>query len=206
MVCHSLLQWTTFCQNSPPWPICLGRPYTAWLIVSLRQTRLWSMWSVWLLFCDCGFHSVCPLKGKDKRLMEASDGRHWLWGKLGLVLMVGAMLSKSLIQFSVDEQGCVPSLLFDLRPNCGGSNEGNGDLLQKVSCTHCHTQCPQPCSKPPPTHTSSRDSCTLTGKSESVSCRVTAPFICVHEDHYVNGMFWPPTKLETTTWEKRTGV
>ena len=37
-------------------------------------------------------------------------------GKLGLLLMGGAMLSKSLIQFSVDGQGCVPSLLFDLRP------------------------------------------------------------------------------------------
>ena len=35
----------------------------------------------------------------------------------------GAMLSKSLIQFSVDGQGCVPSLLFDLRPDCGGGNE-----------------------------------------------------------------------------------
>ena len=31
------------------------------------------MWSVWLVFCDCGFHSVCPLMDKDKRLiMEAS--------------------------------------------------------------------------------------------------------------------------------------
>ena len=30
------------------------------------------MWSVWLVFCDCGFHSVCPLMEKDKRLMEAS--------------------------------------------------------------------------------------------------------------------------------------
>ena len=29
MVCHSLLQWTTFCQNSPPWPICFGWPYMA---------------------------------------------------------------------------------------------------------------------------------------------------------------------------------
>ena len=29
VVCHSLLQWTTFCQNSPPRPICLGSPYTA---------------------------------------------------------------------------------------------------------------------------------------------------------------------------------
>ena len=35
-------------------------------------------------------------------------------------------LSKSLIQFSVDEWGCVPSLLFDLRPNYGGGNEDNG--------------------------------------------------------------------------------
>ena len=26
VVCHSLLQWTTFCQNSPPWPICLWWP------------------------------------------------------------------------------------------------------------------------------------------------------------------------------------
>ena len=47
-----------------------------------------------------------------------------------------AMLNKSQIQFSVDGQGCVPSLLFDLRPNYGGGNEDNGDLLQKVpSCT-----------------------------------------------------------------------
>ena len=41
------------------------------------------------------------------------------------------MLSKSLIQFSVEGWGCVPSLLFDLRPNYGGDNEDNGDLLQK---------------------------------------------------------------------------
>ena len=35
VVCHSLLQWTTFCQNSLPWPVHLGWPYTVWLIVSL---------------------------------------------------------------------------------------------------------------------------------------------------------------------------
>ena len=27
---------------------------------------------VWLVFCDCGFHSVWSLLDKDKRLMEAS--------------------------------------------------------------------------------------------------------------------------------------
>ena len=46
------------------------------------------------------------------------------------------MFSKSLIQFSVDEQGCVPSLLLDLRPNYGGGNEVDGDLLHEVPrCT-----------------------------------------------------------------------
>ena len=47
--------------------------------------------------------------------------------------------------------GYVPSLLFDLRPNYGGGNEDNGDLLPKVPCRHCCTQCPQPCSRPLPT-------------------------------------------------------
>ena len=36
VVCHSLLQWTTFCHNSPLWSIHLGWPYLAWLIVSLH--------------------------------------------------------------------------------------------------------------------------------------------------------------------------
>ena len=116
-------------------------------------------------------------------LWKFPDGRDWLWGKLGLVLMGGAMLSKSLIQFSFDGKGCVPSLLFDLKPNYGGANEDNGDLLQKVPCMHCHTQCSWPCSsRPLPTHISTRDSWTLTGKSGSISCGVTAPFswVLVH--------------------------
>ena len=44
------------------------------------------------------------------------------------------MLSKSLIQFSFEGWGCFPSLLFDLRPNFGGGNEDNGNLLQKIQC------------------------------------------------------------------------
>ena len=39
------------------------------------------------------------------------DGRDWLWGKLGLALVGRAMLSKSVIQLSADEWGCVPFLL-----------------------------------------------------------------------------------------------
>ena len=44
-----------------------------------------------------------------------------------------AMLSKSLIQFSADGWGCVPSLLFYLRPNYAGDNEDDDNLLQKRS-------------------------------------------------------------------------
>ena len=69
--------------------------------------------------------------------MKLPDGKDSLRGKLDLVLMGRAMLSKSLIQFSVDGWGCVPTLLFDLRPNYGRGNEDNGDLLQKVPCMYC---------------------------------------------------------------------
>ena len=62
-------------------------------------------------------------------------------GKLGLFLMGRAMLSISLTQFSVDEWGSAPSLLFDLKPNYCGGNEDNVHLLQKVPCTHFCTQC-----------------------------------------------------------------
>ena len=70
------------------------------------------------------------------------------------------MLSKSSIQFSVEGWGCVPSLLFDLRPNHGGGNEDNGDLFQKVLCMHCRTQYPLPCNRSPRTHSSAGDSWT----------------------------------------------
>ena len=49
-------------------------------------------------------------------------------------------------------------------PNYGGGSEDNGDPLAKVLCTYCYTQCPQPCSRPPPTHASTGDSWTLTGQ------------------------------------------
>ena len=90
-------------------------------------------------------------------LWKLPDGRDWLKGKLGLILMGRAMLSKSLTQFSVDGQSCVSSLLFDLRPNYGGGNE-NRDLLVKVPCMHCWTHHPNPAAghhqptPPPETH------------------------------------------------------
>ena len=62
--------------------------------------------------------------------MEASLWER-LWGKLGLFLIFMAMLVKSLIQYSVVRWGCVPFLLFDLRPNYGLGKADNDDLLQK---------------------------------------------------------------------------
>ena len=63
---------------------------------------------------------------------------------MGFLMGLLAMLNKSLIQFSVDGWGCVPSLLFELRANYGGGNEDNDNLLQNVLCMHCYTQCPNP--------------------------------------------------------------
>ena len=66
-------------------------------------------------------------------------------------------------------------------------NEDNGDLPQKIPCLHCYIQCPQPCNRPLPTHASTRDSGTLTGKSGEVSCGATAPFswVLVHKVLFV---------------------
>ena len=63
----------------------------------------------------------------------------------------GTVLSKSLIQLSVDGLCSLPVGW----PHCGGGDEGSGDLLRKVPCTHCCTQRPQPRSShrrptPPP--------------------------------------------------------
>ena len=93
-------------------------------------------------------------------LWKLPDGRDWLWLKLGLVLMGRTMFSKSLIQFSVDWWGCVPSF-FDLIPNYGKGNEDNGQLLQKYLYWHCCIQGPRPCSRPLSKHASAVDSWTL---------------------------------------------
>ena len=85
------------------------------------------MWSVWLVFCDYGFHSVCSLMNKDKRLMEASWWGRLTVGKTGScsdghgelgILFWWLSTSRYLIQFSTWCWGCVLSLLFGLRPNC----------------------------------------------------------------------------------------
>ena len=76
VVCHSLLQWTTFCQNSPPWPIYFGWLHTAWLSfieldkAVVRVIRLASFLWLW-------FQSVCPL-------MPSLSACHLTWVSLTL--------------------------------------------------------------------------------------------------------------------------
>ena len=63
--------------------------------------------------------------GKDKRLVELLDVKDWLWRNLGLALVGGATLSKSLIQFSLMGGLCS---LFVVWPQAkhGRSDGGNG--------------------------------------------------------------------------------
>ena len=113
-------------------------------------------------------------------------------GKLGLVLMGRAMLSKSLIQFSVDGRGSVPSLLFDLKPNYGGGNENNSTSFRR---SHAHTaalSAPNPAAGHHDPRLC-RDSWTLPGKSGSVSCKGPCSFLLGPGTHKV--LFVPSKSL-----------
>ena len=94
---HVLSELSTM--TCPSWVALHGKAH------SFIELGLWYMWSVWLVFSDCGSHSVFPLMDKDKRLMEASWWERLTGGKWILLWWAGLCSSKSLIQFSVDGQG-----------------------------------------------------------------------------------------------------
>ena len=145
------------------------------------------MWSVFFFFSVFVVFIIPALWCRRIRgLWNIPDGRDWLRGKLGLVLMGGAMLSKSLTEFSVDGWGFVPLCCL----TWGQTMAEVMKIIQKIPCGHCCTQCPQPCSRPPSIHASARDSWTLTGKSESVAFVITAPFSWVLE--YTRFCLCPP--------------
>ena len=63
VVFHFLLQWTTFCRTSPPWPSHLGWPHMAWLSFIELDKAVVHVIS-WLVVCDYGFSLSalwCPL-------------------------------------------------------------------------------------------------------------------------------------------------
>ena len=77
----SLLQWPTFCQTSPPWPIHLGWPHAVWLSF-IELDKLWLVGSDWLFVYDCGFSLSAlwhPLSAPTVFLGLLSP---WTWGSL----------------------------------------------------------------------------------------------------------------------------
>ena len=57
VVCHFLLQWTTFYQTSPPWPDHLGWPYTPWLnFTELDKSVVRVISSLFFLLNVCWTH------------------------------------------------------------------------------------------------------------------------------------------------------
>ena len=71
---HSLLQWITFCQNSPVW--CLGWSCTAWLMGSLSYARPFTTTRQWSMTC---IHALLRLPPFKRCRFHASP---WLWAGL----------------------------------------------------------------------------------------------------------------------------
>ena len=82
VVCRSLSSGPYFVRTLHHDPPVLGGPTcTAHSFIKLDKVVIHG--SVWLVFCDCGFHSVWPLINEDKRLAEASWWEGLAVGKTG---------------------------------------------------------------------------------------------------------------------------
>ena len=121
VVCHSFLQGTTFCQTSPPWPIHLGWPHTAWLsFIELDKAVV--LWSDWLVFCDYGFSLYvlwCPLTTPTVLLGFLWP---WMWG-----------ISLRLLQQST---AAAPYLGGGVSPHGRPSWPWGWSSSSRPSCTH----------------------------------------------------------------------
>ena len=64
-----------------PWTAAYQAPPS----MGFSRQEYWSgvPWSDWLVFCECGFQSVCPLMEIDKRLMQASWRERMTEGETG---------------------------------------------------------------------------------------------------------------------------
>ena len=139
------------------------------------------MWSDWLVFCNCGFQSVCPLMEKDKRFMEASWWERLTKGKLGLVLICRAMLSKSLIQFFVDGWSYIPSLLLTWEQSMVEVIKITGTSFKRSHACTATFSAPNPaaghCQPTPPPETAGHSQASL-GQSLVGSLLLSPGFWC----------------------------
>ena len=141
-----LLQSCDPIDGSPPGspvPGILQARTLEWVAISFSNA--WK-WKVKVNSLSCVQLLVTPWTADHQAPPSMGFSRQEYWSGVPLP-SPGAVLSKSLIQSSVDGWGCVPSLLFDLRPNYGGGNEDNG-FWPPSKVPGC-TQCPQPSSRPP---------------------------------------------------------
>ena len=104
LVCHSLLQWTTFCQTSPPWPVRLCWRHAAWLSF-IESDKAVVLWSDWLVFCDYDFSVSalwCPLATPTVLLGFLLP---WMWGISSRLLQQSAAAAPYL-GWGVSPHGC----------------------------------------------------------------------------------------------------
>ena len=79
VVCHSLLQWTSFCQTSPPWPSHLGWPHKAWLsFIELDKAVVYVIRLASFLWLR--FQCVCPLMPSHNTYHLIGFLLPWAWG------------------------------------------------------------------------------------------------------------------------------
>ena len=153
---------------------------------------------------------------KIRGLCKLPAGRDWLWGKLGLALVGRAMLSKSLVQFSVDGRSCActapptPSPVLCLagdRPVLESIGYMIGLMATSFKSTYAKmlylprllllvllTQW-----RLLSTHSSTRDSQTLIGKLSALFCGVTVPFPWVLVP--TNVCLCPPKSVSPVVWK-----
>ena len=120
MDCPSLLQWTTFCQTSAPWPGQLGRPHRPWLSFIELDKAVVVVCLDWLDFCDSGF-SVSALWC---RLATPSFLR-------GFLLLLTWGISSLLLQQSA---ATAPYLERGISPHCQHSWPWSWSSCSSPSC------------------------------------------------------------------------
>ena len=120
---------------------------------------------LWLWF------SVC-LPSDGEGLWKLPEGIDWLRAILGLLLMGGAMLSKSFTHFSVDEWSYVPSLLFTCGQTMAKVMKMMMTSLRRYHACTAMVHTPNPAA----VTTNPRLCWRLLDAHRRVSCGVTVPF------------------------------
>ena len=125
MVCHSLLQWTTFCQISPPWPAHPGWPHRTWLSFIELDKAVVLVWLDWLVLCDYGFSVSALWFPLETPTVLLGFLLPWTWG-----------ISSQLLQQS---SAAAPYLGRGVSSHCPHSWPWTWNSSSRPSCTHAAT-------------------------------------------------------------------